>query len=45
MNCSKGKKNVQIGGNKKSHVALNVARKGRCCCQFMLRLKKGSDIG
>jgi hypothetical protein len=44
MSCLKGGKHVQIGGGKKSHVALSVVRKGRRCCQFVLRLKKGRDI-
>ncbi len=37
MNCLKGKRNVPIGGNRRSYATL------RCCCWLVLRFQKGRD--
>ncbi len=35
---------MQIGDSRKLHITLSVVSKGRCCCQFMLRLQKEETL-
>jgi hypothetical protein len=45
MNCSKGKKHTCARTIEDCMLLWGVVRKGRCYCQFVLKLQKGKDIG